>query len=72
MKVTEILEKNLLRGQHGSQQSSHYSWIGNLSTIRRVRTFIMLFSVWQDTSTLSYAAFTILEKASNFVYIVQL
>ncbi len=23
--VTEILEKNLLRGQHGCQQSSHYS-----------------------------------------------
>ncbi len=42
-------------------------WIGNLSTIGRLRTFIMLFSVRQDTSTLSSAPFTILEKASNFV-----
>ncbi len=41
-------------------------WIRNLSTIRKVKTFIMLLSLRQDISTLSYAAFTILEKASNF------
>ncbi len=40
-------------------------WTRNLSTTRKVRTFIMLLSLRQDI--VSSAAFTILEKASNFV-----
>ncbi len=60
-----------LEGNMAVSKAAITPWIGNLSTIRKVRTFIMLFSVRQDTSTLSSAAFTILEKASsNFCKLV--